>query len=731
MISDEILKKELLADKTKLTEKTKVSQKIISPEESKLAKDINESVNVSGILNNCFFHSLALYYLGNNISFPDDLFTMKQIHDNNSSPLQKLYARFKTIESLEIFYQYAHIKQPNSHQYPNHLVEKVIVLGVFIRNWFVEQLRMDEEHCKALFEYRGRKEGIDEKQITFMSLIEKLQSAMVMDVKDPVDIKNIDELDLFSGELDSFFIEEELSPEVDSFKEGVKDNPIYLANKKYFDESLPGLLSDSSKSEKDKKDCFWSYWNESGYLNYCNHLNEKVKISYGDVESVLLKLKIPFNIYSYSDSTIISEHSSERELPAFKLAFDAEEGHYYLFKNEKTVQFLEEYQEQQKEYNEFRSNVLATSDRDKISQSHDSSALFLAATLPSEVSNRPTLELLVERVEEMSRWLLSQEKPEYEYNKESDLIKKSPRSANSNKEAAISSFANRLNSLKVGIQNNSIDEKKENAIQTQTKSCPRKLNETSPRKLNETSPRKLKETSPRKLKETSPRKLNETSPRKLNETSPRKLKETSPRKLNESKNASEPKTSTNRGVGIEKPILIKYSSFYANLESPSKEEFEHFERLLVVEKSLYALSLKVEDYKGKKSNPPPDLTNSELAEYVEKYQNAETAASILSIGLSELLKDYKQNRDGTSEPYEILKSSSLALIKIHRPELAKHRDNDRAITNFIASIFGLGVIYGFVQSMLTGFRYFFLKPEGAEKVDTLKDALEKLPCPES
>jgi hypothetical protein len=704
MISDEILKNELQAEKTKLNE------------ENQLAKDIKESVNVSGILDNCFFHSLALYYLGNNISFPEDLFTMKHNHDDDSSPLQKLQAQFKNTESLEIFNKYTQMKQPNGHQYPNHLVEKAIVLGVFLRSWFVEQLREDAEHCKALFEYTGKNDGIDEKQITFMSLIDDLQSAMISDVKDPADKKNIDEINLFTEELDSFFVEEELTLGVDTFKEGVKDNPIYLANKKYFDESLMTLLSDS-ESEMDKKDGHWSYWDVSGYLNYCNYLNEKVKISPADVESVLRKLEIPYSFYSYSDDpSLIAEHASERAIPAFKLAFHATKGHYYLLKNDKTDRFLQEYQEQQKEYDEFRTNVLATDDRDKVSQSHESSALFLAATLPFEVSNRPTLELLVERVEEMSQLLLSQEKREDEYANEPEIIKKSPRHRSSNKEAVINPFSTRLNLIAVGIENKSTDEKKENASQTQT----------SPRRINKTSPRKLNEISPRNLNKLSPRKLNERKEIFLAQQASLR----SDNKIESKHEFKQPLSSLPNSPRNKRPILSNYSFLQANQDNVSDAELEHFDRVQVVEKSIYALYRKFEYYQGKKENPPQDLRASELAVYVEKYQKAETAAFILSNGLNQLLQAYKRNRDGTSEPYEILKMTSLALIKIHRPELAKHRDNDRAITNFIESIFGLGVIYGFVQSMLSNFRYAFLKPDGADRVDTITDALENIPCPE-
>ncbi|MBA2711833.1 MAG: hypothetical protein H0U57_14740 [Tatlockia sp.] len=690
MISTEILQEDLRLEKMN-SKPAENQEKIVKPEENKLAHNFKDSINVSGILDNCFFHSLALYYLANDISLPEDLFTELECEQSNPY-LIHLKKYFKNINDLELFNQFILSKQEED-DYPNHLVEKSIILGIFLRSWFVEQLCKDQENRLALFEYEGKKKSLEEKQITFMSLIEDFQASRISDVKDPSLSKEFNYHDLYSEELDDFFIDENnLHLEVDTFKESVKDNPIYLANLEYF-ESLSGFDME--------KVVHWSYWDAFGYLNYCNYLNEKVKISHSDVESVLRKFEIPFHFYSYTDSSLIREHNTDRLISPFELAIDVREGHYYLLPNEKTKSYLQEYKAQKKDYDEYRTIVLSTNDRNKIIQSHDSTALFLAATLPYETTQSPTLQLILDRVADMSEMLQSRKKHEKIHTNEPEVTKKSGAKKFDKKKND-----SEITSIKTtGVISNEIVEpiprNRESLISPKTKTVIRSEWVTKivlkPNHDLSIFPRNKAKTKGHEIK-------------------PPVIE------------AEKLKISTNKR--IHDSFALK-ASFLDYEKSMSESEFEHCEQIQSFESSLFALSLKVAEYQQKKANPPTDLTEPELLEYTEKYQRAENAADQLSKGLNALLEQYIDTRTESRVPYENFKTQSLKLINIHRPELAKHRDNDLLITKFIASIFGLGIVYGLVKSTLSGLRDFFWTTDGAEKVDHIIDALEEMPSPGS
>ncbi len=686
MISPEELQEDLEVKKGEIiTKKSAIFIESKQPEESILAKNIKEAINVSGILNNCFFHSLALYFLGNNIALPEDLFSPFKVEEKNPR-LVSLKKHFKNLDSLELFKQFMRIKPlikinhpDDADEYPNHLVEKTIILAIFLRSWFVEQLRQDKENCQILFEYKGEKKSIEEKQITFMSLIESFQTSMIADIKDPSSIKNMEEIDLFTNQLDEF-LGENLSLGVETFKEMVNDNPIYKANENYFKSLDFGEMD---------RDSHWSYWDSSGYANYCNFLNEKVKISHSDVESVLRKLEIPFNFYSYTDASLIAKQSSNRTIPTFELAIDGREGHYYLLQTDKTQLFLEEYQAQKKDYDEYRAIVLSTDDGNKISQAQASTALFLAATLPFVATQTPALQLILDRVEKMHETV--------NFQKGLDGLKSGSRKRNTKNEF-----------LKGGLF-------PPQSRQKRSLSTPTKLTNEEKESLFAPQTKPLSARDPLSLSNNHSLQNSPYSRR-------RKGQEQLAVEKGSAKNGNKP--TANR-----RPFSSYKNSFLDSKNSMNEAELLHYERILEVEKHLLALTHKVIEYKNKKENPLPDLTEIEKIEYKERYEKAETAARCLSEGLNNLLETYKQVCDGSQIHYENLKKESLKLINIYRPELAKHRDIDRSIINFIEAIFGLGIVYNFVKTVLSGFRHFFWTPDGAEKVDELVEAYDNLPPP--
>lgn len=613
--------------------------KIDMPDKVK-AKDLSQVVNVSGLLNNCFFHALALYHLGNKIPLPVDLFTYSSKEDNED--LAKLKTQFPNLESLDLFTKYTVMKQFDD-KYSNHWVEKTIVLGIFLRSYFVKRLLNNEENSQDLFEYKGNEEKINEKQITFMSLIEN-----------------------------------RLSSTLDNFLESVKDNPIYLANEEYFKTVTENV------SDKDLK----AYWFVSGYQNYCNYLNSKTNISHVDVEPVLRELEIPFNFYSYTDLSLIAKQKSEdKTTPPFVLAINVQEGHYYLQKSDVTSLVLDEYQKQHTEYLDFRVNVLATQDEDKIAQAHESSALFLAATLPSDLQNHSPLKLIVERVEEIT------------------------------------------NSLNSKLNNSEIKGNLEEKDVVEEKSSPRNDKPEEQNDLTKSSPRNNSQNQLASSDSSVESRKNETIPKEI-EGSPDSDKNI--KSQNGELEAIKPvmsrldltaiNTST-QSLGSGK----KHSPNSLNTPKPSPHSFrkdntKQVVQIHVAKACLTKLSGKAADYKRKMENPIENLTESEKNAYVAKYKEAEDAASQLYSGLSLLLTTF-ENNSASVEAYEELKNKSLELANVYKPVLAKHRDTNSTILNFIDAIFGRGAIYGYVESVLPQLLW---KTEGAKAVDNFIDSLEEI-----
>ena len=107
---------------------------------------IANAVDVSGALDNCFFHSYAAYLLSNKLPLPTDLFTPNPA--NKNSPAEQLKQIFKGPDDLEMFN--AHYQQKYPDAQPNEmLAEKALVLGVLCRENFANQLSKDEEIGRA------------------------------------------------------------------------------------------------------------------------------------------------------------------------------------------------------------------------------------------------------------------------------------------------------------------------------------------------------------------------------------------------------------------------------------------------------------------------------------------------------------------------------------------------------------------------------------------------------
>ncbi|MDP1604685.1 MAG: hypothetical protein Q8M03_15635 [Legionella sp.] len=209
-----------------------------------LHERIDRAIDVSPVMNNCFFHAFALYLLINNEPFPPHLFLQ---YDQDIKPVQDLKKQFKRLEDLEIFDTYEQLKNPDSKG-SMHFFEKTMVLGVFLRSWFAHWLLVNDEYKELLYE-KAKKVPV------FSRIVE-------------------------------FFNE--------SGAESLSEEALYLANKSFFEEA------EEVKPE--------TYWLEQGYSNYCQYLAlPGTKIALSDVRPVLDHLGISYAIYGKIDKKIVME----------------------------------------------------------------------------------------------------------------------------------------------------------------------------------------------------------------------------------------------------------------------------------------------------------------------------------------------------------------------------------------------------------------------------------------
>lgn len=97
-------------------------------------------IDVPATLNNCFFHCLAAHHLLNHLVIPDDVFDLKE------TPFERLSPYVYDKSSFDkIFYNEQQIREGDNLS-GDFLVEKILLLGVLFRHYFIKQLkRLDKE----------------------------------------------------------------------------------------------------------------------------------------------------------------------------------------------------------------------------------------------------------------------------------------------------------------------------------------------------------------------------------------------------------------------------------------------------------------------------------------------------------------------------------------------------------------------------------------------------------
>lgn len=338
----------------------KADQSKILAEESNIGKRLEKAVDVSGAFDNCFFHTYTTHLIANSMPLPEDLFTFKSI-GGDESYASKLQKRFPSEDSLSLFENYV---QEGKKPSQNYIVEKTLVLGVLMREWFATKMNENLEIRASMQE----------------EIVDKFKN--YKDFREAVN-KN----DLLSG------------------PEGV----LYTANEKFLEyfTSRPkgGILTqeeqhfeDYFNSNESENEALINYWNKEGYSFYCHLIgNPSTKLAHTDVMPLLNFMEQTISIYS-SNGSVIAKNEFMNDRPKLEVKLNPQEGHYHLLKTDKTAALLTEYESSYNQYKEDRKSVLeARGDKDSVANNVNS--LLVGAICPSGHLKKGPFTLLIEKID--------------------------------------------------------------------------------------------------------------------------------------------------------------------------------------------------------------------------------------------------------------------------------------------------------------------------------------------
>ena len=318
-----------------------------------LNQRVEDAVDVPGVFDNCFFHSVAAHLLANKLPLPTDLFTPNS--KNAGSPAEQLKETFTSTADLEMFNSYQKQRFPGAED-SEMLAEKVLVLGVLYREWFAAQLLKDHAHRDELFDNN------DVTKVSFLKLINACREVG----------------------LETALHDDRMAP-------------IYEANRDFFDNL-------HHNPQLDEKQAFRTYWEEQGYNNYCQHLaSPNVKVTFAEFDPVLKAQNVPYTLYSKQDGSITAQNAGDINQPHFELAIAEKAGHYTLLKNAQTQDALNEFAASLDQYKADREALLSMSgtQAEKREASRNMTSPLVVAICPNgEVANNQ-IQALVARVAEI------------------------------------------------------------------------------------------------------------------------------------------------------------------------------------------------------------------------------------------------------------------------------------------------------------------------------------------
>lgn len=342
---------------------------------------IAQSINVSGAFDNCFFHCYAAHLLANRLPLPDDLFSFDSI-SGSQSPASQLQKIFPSSEELDIFAKFERHKYPEAVNDKNYVVEKTLVLGFLLREWFATQLAADHNHMNNMLlgdngiitTFNGYK--------TFREFSEK--QTLISGPEGTKYIPNEAFLEYFSARHNPL-TEEELAQ-------------LSIQNRRFEQYFID--------AENDDDVAIATYWQAEGYQNYCKYLAQPaVKLTPADALPVLASLQQSLTVYNNDGSVQTSFNGSDEDFPRLEISLEVLAGHYHLFTTEETKDYLREYTTRFQEYLDEREAVLRLSSLPAKKARADQSNCHLVSAICCEHLNQQPFHSLIGKIAAMQQFV--------------------------------------------------------------------------------------------------------------------------------------------------------------------------------------------------------------------------------------------------------------------------------------------------------------------------------------
>lgn len=335
---------------------------------------INNYLDVSGAFDNCFFHTYALHLLANRIPLPADLFSFHSILGERSAA-SVLQTKFPNADALSLFAHFAQrYRRAAGAGLPDFIVEKTLVLGFLLREWFATQMATRPASGAAMHAH----------VIAKFKAYRDFRAFMSAD-------------DLLTG------------------PEGV----VYSANQAFLEYFVarPKAAAELTHQEDEFEQYFIAhggseeqalraYWDAQGYLHYCRQIaTPNTKLALDDVAPVLRQLGQSVTVYD--ERTSLSQNLPGNDtLPRLRVVLNPLEAHYKLLKTEATQGLLAEYQNSFDQYKRDRAEILASSGN-KQNVADSLSSLFAAAICPPGQLEQDAFTLLLNKIDSLQRLIVA------------------------------------------------------------------------------------------------------------------------------------------------------------------------------------------------------------------------------------------------------------------------------------------------------------------------------------
>jgi hypothetical protein len=335
---------------------------------------LQESLNVSGTFDNCFFHAYSAHLLANKQPV-DHLFTFKSILGSDS-PASQLQQKLVNSDLLTLFKDSSNSK--NSQQAPispNFIVEQTLVLGILMREWFATQMAMHPEISDSM-------------ETTVISNFDSYREFRWYDT--PIQ-------DLLLCENGVLYTANESFLEYFTNRYLLK-NTVLTPEQTRFEQYFEG--------ETTNNEAIKAYWKNEGYKNYYQLLAQSsTKLSSADIAPVIEFSGQGLTIYSSNSER---SYSNEGVLgkPQMELLIQGGNGHYHLLKTDETNALLNEYEDSYKHYLLDREAILKTPG-DKNSVAESTPSLLVKAICPENSFNKKPFDLLLDKIDDLSNHLIA------------------------------------------------------------------------------------------------------------------------------------------------------------------------------------------------------------------------------------------------------------------------------------------------------------------------------------